>query len=71
MLIVTSGPGGTNTITPMQDALMDGTPLVVLTGQVPRIMQVRAHHGTHVDPRVPRKKGVFDTTTPWLYCGTL
>ena len=34
-------PGGTNTITPMQDALMDGTPLVVLTGQVPRIMQVR------------------------------
>eukprot|EP01135_Chromosphaera_perkinsii_P005976 Nk52_evm5s376 gene=Nk52_evmTU5s376 len=33
--LVTSGPGATNMITPMQDALMDGTPLVVLSGQVP------------------------------------
>jgi acetolactate synthase I/II/III large subunit len=32
--IVTSGPGATNMITPLADALMDGTPLVVLTGQV-------------------------------------
>lgn len=38
VLIVTSGPGATNTITPMQDALMDGTPLVVLAGQVPSAM---------------------------------
>ena len=35
VLLVTSGPGATNTVTPMQDALMDGTPLVVFTGQVP------------------------------------
>jgi acetolactate synthase-1/2/3 large subunit len=34
VVIVTSGPGATNVITPMQDALMDGTPMVVLTGQV-------------------------------------
>ncbi|PVV00714.1 hypothetical protein BB560_004892 [Smittium megazygosporum] len=34
VLLVTSGPGATNTITPMQDALSDGTPLVVFTGQV-------------------------------------
>jgi len=34
VVLVTSGPGATNTITPMQDALMDGTPLVVFTGQV-------------------------------------
>lgn len=34
VLIVTSGPGATNAITPMQDALSDGTPLVVLAGQV-------------------------------------
>ncbi|KAK3050887.1 Acetolactate synthase, mitochondrial [Extremus antarcticus] len=34
VVLVTSGPGGTNTVTPMQDALMDGTPLVVFTGQV-------------------------------------
>ncbi len=34
VVLVTSGPGATNTITPMQDALMDGTPLLVFTGQV-------------------------------------
>jgi len=33
--VVTSGPGATNMVTPLQDALMDGTPLVVFTGQVP------------------------------------
>jgi acetolactate synthase-1/2/3 large subunit len=34
VVIVTSGPGATNVVTPMQDALMDGTPMVVFTGQV-------------------------------------
>jgi acetolactate synthase-1/2/3 large subunit len=34
VVLVTSGPGATNTVTPMQDALMDGTPMVVFTGQV-------------------------------------
>jgi acetolactate synthase I/II/III large subunit len=34
VVLVTSGPGATNTVTPMQDALMDGTPLVVFAGQV-------------------------------------
>lgn len=34
VVLVTSGPGATNVITPMQDALMDGVPLVVFTGQV-------------------------------------
>ncbi|KAF2863868.1 acetolactate synthase [Piedraia hortae CBS 480.64] len=34
VVIVTSGPGATNVVTPMQDALMDGTPLVVFCGQV-------------------------------------
>ena len=34
VVLVTSGPGGTNTVTPMQDALMDGTPMVVFSGQV-------------------------------------
>jgi acetolactate synthase-1/2/3 large subunit len=33
--VVTSGPGATNCITPMQDALSDGTPMIVFTGQVP------------------------------------
>jgi acetolactate synthase I/II/III large subunit len=35
VVIVTSGPGATNMITPMQDALSDGTPMVVFCGQVP------------------------------------
>ena len=32
--IVTSGPGATNTITGIGDAMMDSTPMVVITGQV-------------------------------------
>ena len=35
VVLVTSGPGATNVITPMADALADGIPLVVFTGQVP------------------------------------
>ena len=34
VVLVTSGPGATNCISPMQDALSDRTPLVVFTGQV-------------------------------------
>ncbi|KAJ7934340.1 thiamine diphosphate-binding protein [Mycena leptocephala] len=34
VVLVTSGPGATNVITPMQDALADGIPLVVFSGQV-------------------------------------
>ncbi|KAJ3120534.1 Acetolactate synthase, mitochondrial [Nowakowskiella sp. JEL0407] len=35
VVLVTSGPGATNMVTPMQDALSDGIPLIVFTGQVP------------------------------------
>ena len=35
VVLVTSGPGATNTITGIVDALMDSIPMVVLTGQVP------------------------------------
>ena len=34
VVIVTSGPGATNTVTGIADAYMDSTPLVVLSGQV-------------------------------------
>lgn len=34
-VLVTSGPGATNTITGLADALMDSIPIVCLTGQVP------------------------------------
>ena len=35
VVLVTSGPGATNAVTAITDALMDSIPLVVLTGQVP------------------------------------
>src|SRR5438094_3043955 len=34
-VLVTSGPGATNSVTGLTDALMDSIPLVVITGQVP------------------------------------
>ncbi|TVQ65693.1 MAG: biosynthetic-type acetolactate synthase large subunit [Balneolaceae bacterium] len=35
VVLATSGPGGTNTVTGIATAMMDSIPLVVLTGQVP------------------------------------
>ena len=36
VVVVTSGPGATNTVTGIATACMDSVPLVVITGQVPR-----------------------------------
>lgn len=38
VVLVTSGPGATNTVTGIADAYMDSIPLVVFTGQVPSNM---------------------------------
>jgi acetolactate synthase I/II/III large subunit len=38
VVLVTSGPGATNAVTGLTDALMDSIPLVVFTGQVPTFM---------------------------------
>ncbi|RIK96135.1 MAG: acetolactate synthase 3 large subunit [Proteobacteria bacterium] len=35
VVLVTSGPGATNMVTPLTDALMDSIPLVCISGQVP------------------------------------
>jgi len=36
VVMVTSGPGATNTVTPVRDCMADSTPIVVICGQVPR-----------------------------------
>jgi acetolactate synthase-1/2/3 large subunit len=33
--VVTSGPGATNTVTPIRDCMADSIPIVVICGQVP------------------------------------
>ena len=38
VVLVTSGPGATNTVTPVRDCMADSTPIVVLCGQVPTAM---------------------------------
>jgi acetolactate synthase-1/2/3 large subunit len=38
VVLVTSGPGATNTVTGIANAYMDSTPLVIITGQVPQKM---------------------------------
>ncbi len=38
VVLVTSGPGATNAVTGITDALMDSVPVVVLSGQVPTFM---------------------------------
>lgn len=35
VFMVTSGPGATNTVTPIRDCMADSTPVVLITGQVP------------------------------------
>jgi acetolactate synthase-1/2/3 large subunit len=35
VVLVTSGPGATNMVTPLTDAMMDSIPVVCITGQVP------------------------------------
>ena len=47
--LVTSGPGATNTVTPVRDCMADSVPIVVICGQVP--------HGGHRHRCVPGSAG--------------
>ena len=64
VVIVTSGPGLTNMVTPILDATHDSTPLVVFSGQVPLSAM-----GTLAFQECP----AVDITKPctkWSYCAS-
>lgn len=61
VVIVTSGPAATNLITGLADAMMDSTPLVVITGQAPSAMLgTDAFQETDV-------MGITQPVTKWSY----
>ncbi|MCM1348266.1 MAG: biosynthetic-type acetolactate synthase large subunit [Firmicutes bacterium] len=61
VVIVTSGPAATNLITGLSDAMMDSTPLVVITGQAPSAMLgTDAFQETDV-------MGITQPITKWSY----
>ena len=59
--LVTSGPGASNTITGIADAMMDSTPIVVITGQVPTTLL-----GTDAFQEVD-VIGITHPITKWAY----
>jgi acetolactate synthase-1/2/3 large subunit len=64
--VVTSGPGATNTITPIADAHRDNVPLVVITGQVPSsVRNTDAFQETNItDIAAPTAKKVYYLSQP-------
>ena len=60
--IVTSGPGLTNSVTPITDALYGLTPLIVFSGQVP----LKAM-GTNAFQECPSTE-ITKNITKWNYC---
>uniref|UniRef100_A0A0D3A960 acetolactate synthase n=1 Tax=Brassica oleracea var. oleracea TaxID=109376 RepID=A0A0D3A960_BRAOL len=58
--IATSGPGATNLVSGLADAMLDSVPLVAITGQVPRRMI-----GTDAFQETP----IVEVTRPVLYVG--
>lgn len=62
VVLVTSGPGITNMITPMLDATNDSTPLVVISGQVSK--SVMGSNAFQEAPAVELSKHV----TKWSHC---
>ena len=60
IVMVTSGPGALNTITSLQNALSDGTPILVLSGQVATTVlgNQRVAAGGQVKRAKPRQTSV-------------
>ena len=59
IVLVTSGPGSSNLVTPMLDALMDGRPMIVICGQVSTSVQ-----GTNAFQEIDIM-GLARTCTKW------
>ena len=62
VVIVTSGPGLTNMVTPILDANNDSTPLIVFSGQVPLSAM-----GTLAFQECPAQE-ITKSCTKWSYC---
>jgi acetolactate synthase-1/2/3 large subunit len=62
VILVTSGPGSSNLVTPMLNALLDGTPLVVICGQVATTAQ-----GTGAFQEIDIM-AIAKTCTKWAAC---
>lgn len=62
VVLVTSGPGITNMITPMLDATNDSTPLVVISGQVPKLAM-----GSNAFQEAPATE-ISKHVTKWSHC---
>lgn len=60
--IVTSGPGFTNSLTPLTDAMNDSVPFILLSGQVPL-----ASMGTQAFQECPSVE-MSKPVTKWSYC---
>ena len=61
VVLITSGPGATNTITGIADAMIDSTPIVVIAGQVPSsLLGTDAFQETDL-------VGITQPITKWAY----
>jgi thiamine pyrophosphate-dependent acetolactate synthase large subunit-like protein len=60
IVLVTSGSGTTNLVTVMQVALCDGTPMVVISGQGPAVLEVVTGQNSPGWPVVPAGKGLHE-----------
>ena len=55
--IATSGPGATNLVTGLADAMLDSVPLVAITGQVRGAREGRGARGTQTKPGAAARAG--------------
>ncbi len=74
VVLVTSGPGATNMVTALTDALMDSIPLVCITGQVPTHLigndAFQECDTIGITRRAPSTTGWCATSTIWRRCCT-